>query len=700
MKILQILPELNVGGVETGTVDLAKYLVQHGHEAIVVSNGGGLVDDLMKVGARHYKLPVHRKSLWTIAKCIGELEKIIQQEKVDIVHARSRVPAWIAYFACRRTKTAFITTCHGYYGNHFFSRVMGLAKLVIVPSEVIGRHMVEDFGALPENIRRIPRSVDLEKYRISRAEKSSSEYVISIIGRITPLKGHTYFLRAMAKVIRSMPYVKIWIIGDAPKKKQSYKEELELLIKRLGLSDYVEFLGNRRDVPQLLAQTDVVVLSTITEEAFGRVILEAQAMGVPVVATRVGGVIEIIEHEKTGLLVFPKDTDAMANAVFRLLRDKNLVESLTSAAKAKLEREFTLEKMASQTLAVYEELLKMMHILVIKISSLGDVVLVIPSLRALRQQYPHAKICCVVGKEFRMILQRCPYIDDLIVYDYKGKDKGWIGLWKLARKLRSYKFDMVVDFQNNKKSHLLAFLCRPLDSYGYDNKKWSFFLTKKLEDDKSAISPVDHQFRLLRQLKIANPQDPSLEFWLSPRTPERVQKLLESEWLANAKRIVGINVSASEEWTTKNWPVSYMAELCDRLGERGIRVILTGMEKDRPLIQELMKQTKAKPASFAGKTTIMELAGLIQRCQVYITPDSAPMHLAAALKIPFIAFFGPTDPKRHLPPAQKCAVLQRPLECVPCYKTYCRISTHACMREITPSMVLQEIDKFLREEEP
>ena len=125
MNILQILPEFNVGGVETGTLDLAKYLVRSGHKAVVVSAGGSLVKDLEALGATHYQLPVQKKSFFSIIKTIPLLVEIIRKEEIDIVHARSRVPAWIAYFACRRTKAVFITTCHGYYSKHPFSYVMG-----------------------------------------------------------------------------------------------------------------------------------------------------------------------------------------------------------------------------------------------------------------------------------------------------------------------------------------------------------------------------------------------------------------------------------------------------------------------------------------------------------------------------------------------------------------------------------------------
>ena len=174
MNILQILPELNVGGVETGTLDLAKYLVRLSHKAVVVSSGGTLVKDLEGVGAIHYQLPVHKKSIFSIIKMIPLLAEIIRKEKIDIVHARSRVPAWIAYFACRRTKAIFITTCHGYYKKHPFSYVMGWAKRVIVLSNVIARHMIEDFAVPYERIRLIPRSVDLEKFKYSSPDKKRS----------------------------------------------------------------------------------------------------------------------------------------------------------------------------------------------------------------------------------------------------------------------------------------------------------------------------------------------------------------------------------------------------------------------------------------------------------------------------------------------------------------------------------------------
>ena len=696
MNVLQVLPELNVGGVETGTVDLAGYLVDHGHRSVVVSNGGELVAELESRGTKHYQLPVHKKSLWTAAKCVKALRAIIREEKADIVHARSRVPAWIAYFACRGTQAAFITTCHGYYGSRIFSQVMGWPKLVIVPSRVIGRHMIEHFGVLSSSIRYIPRSVDVEKFRVERpAIVGKSFFTVAIVGRLTPLKGHTFFLRAMAKVARAMPNIRIWIIGDAPAAKQSYKSELQVLAHRLGIQDHVEFLGNRKDVAQLLAQADVFVLSTVTQEAFGRVILEAQAVGVPVVATSVGGVVDIINDGETGLLVLPKDPDGMARAVVRVLNDKKFAAQLAEAAKQKLRKQFTLEHMASQTLKVYEELLNSLNILVIKISAMGDVVLVTASLKALRGKYPRAKIYCLVGKESRKVLQNCPYLDGLIIDDTRPKRKGWSRAIRLSHRLRKYRFDKIVDFQNSRKSHLLAFLSFPRESYGYDNGKWSKLLTNPLRGYRNDIPAVDHQFQLLQAMGITPPRELSLELWPSDKDRKYVQELLDAEWLGNVTRIVGINIAASQKWQTKNWPVEHIARLCDLLAGKSIRVLITGMEKDKPLVEQLLARTKSKPAVFAGRTDVSQLAALIERCKVYVTPDSAPLHIAAATRTPLVAFFGPTDSRRHQPPARNMIILEKKPACAPCYSPRCLIMTHACMRDISPEEVAGKIELLM-----
>lgn len=695
MRILQILPELNVGGVETGTVDFAKYLKNKGHHPVVVSNGGALVRELEVAGVKHYALPVHKKSLLTIIPCIKALRDIILTEKIDIVHARSRVPAWIAFFACRQTSAEFLTTCHGHYSKHFFSVVMGWSKLIIVPSQVIGRHMVDDFKVPAENVRTIPRSVDLGRFNIVRGPGKNSHPVIAMVGRITPLKGHIYFIKAMAKVARVMPNVKVWIIGDAPAGKETYREELKVLVRRLGLVEQVEFLGTRQDIPQLLAKSDLLVMSSIVPEAFGRVILEAQAVGVPVVATSVGGVVEIIDDHKTGLLVMPKDSDAMAAAVLKILNDPRLAGEFVAAARKKLETKFTLTHMAEQTIKVYEELLKSMRILVIKLSSVGDVILITASLKALRLKFPKAKIYVLVGEESRRILQRCPYVDELIVVDFKSRDRSWNRLWDIGRKLRQGKFDKVIDFQNNARSHILGFLSFPKESYGFKRGRFGFLLRNKVTTINPNLAPVPHQYQILELLGMKYDPNIFLELWPSTKDEESARKLLESEWVGQNANTVGINIAASARWQTKNWPVEYIARLCDILAAKNVRVVVTGMEKDKPAVKQLLNLTKTKPANLVGRTNLMELAAVIRQCKVFVSPDSAPLHIAAAMQVPIVAMFGPTSSSRHMPPARQAVILEKKPVCSPCYSTQCKVKTHVCMQGITPEETAQEIYRLM-----
>lgn len=695
MNILQILPELNVGGVETGTVELAREMLNLGHKSVVVSNGGELVGDLKETGVIHYSLPVHKKSLFSIIRMIPELVKIIIKEEIDIVHARSRVPAWIAYFACRRTGCIFITTCHGHYKKHPFSYVMGWGKRVIALSNVIAQHMIEDFDTPYERIRLIPRSVDLKKFRYQAgASKISADFNVGIIGRITPLKGHMYFIKAMAKVAKVVPNLKIWIVGDAPESKGAYKEQLQLLTKRLGLWNMTQFLGVQKDVPSVMSQLDVMVLATTSHEAFGRVIVEAQASGVPVVATRVGGVVDIIQDQETGLLVTPADALSIAQAVTRLFSDPALRQKLTERAYLKVKEKYSLDLMVKNTLNVYREALENFNILVIKMSSLGDIILSTAALRALRKSLgTKFKIICLSAEDSKEALLTCPYIDDLLVCDLKNRDRGFFGLWRLGRQLRMRNIDIALDLQNNRKSHILSFLSWAPRRIGYRNNKFGFLLTQGIPDDKAALDPVSHQFRLLKMLGIES-EDKSLEIWPTAKDEAYVNEFLNSQWINVNQKICGINISASKRWSSKNWPLAYLVKLCDELGLRDIRVIVTGTQQDMEeanKLSGLVKNTKIINA--CGRTSVNQLACLIKRCNVFISCDSAPLHIAAAVGVPFVALFGPTDYRRHMPYAKNAIVINKALPCGPCYRPNCK--TNKCMKLITPEELLETVTKII-----
>ena len=696
MNILQVLPELKSGGVERGTVDLAKYLKAQGHRSVVVSGGGPLVGDLTSAGVIHYTLPVHKKSFFSVIRCVKALSKIVELEAIDVIHARSRVPAWVAFFTSRKTNVPFVTTCHGFYSKHLFSHVMGWGKLVIVGSHVIGKRMRDDFGVSHEKIRLIPRGVNLSEFKL-RADAASPikhDRVVGLVGRLTPIKGHPLFLKAMARVARLFPDIRIQIIGDAPK--QHYKEELQLLARRLGLGQCVEFLGTRYDIPELLKKMTVLVIPSVGEEAFGRVAIEAGACGVPVVATRIGGLVDIIEDEKDGLLTPPDDPRLLSEAIIRLLKDAELCKKLADSLRRRVETEFNSELMFKRTLRVYEEAVSKKKILVIKMSAIGDVILSIPSLKALRLNYPDAWISVLVGKKSKDIIRNCPYVNDRIVYQPPGGFDRWMYLGRMAGLLAKEDFDVVIDLQNNNTSHALSFLSGARIRAGHDNGKWSFFLNRKSKvSARAAISPLEHQFSVLRLLDLKHFEGLDLELWTEKKEEGAVQDFLNGQWVSPTQPLVGINLTASPRWQTKKWPLLYFAKLCDELAKRNIRVVVTGSEEDKNEALELLSLTTNRPINAVGKTSVTELVALIRRCQVFISSDSAPMHIAAGLDVPLIALFGPTDPKRHLVASDNYQVFWKEISCSPCYLRTCPIG-HLCMKKISVGEVLESTLHFLR----
>lgn len=700
MNILQILPNLDIGGVERGTVDFARYLTLHGHKAVVVSGGGRLVHRLDEVGARHYKLPVGKKSPFTVILMIKRLSEIIRKENIDIVHARSRVPAIIGFIAAKFTNKIFITTAHGYYNTRPASRPMSWGRFVIVASSDMARHMREDFGTPYDRIRLIPRGVDLNEFKFIDKNLGKDEgaqkrdLVIGMISRITPLKGHTDFIRAASITARTIPRLKVLIAGEAPPSKRRYREELELLTRRLGISNIVNFMGAKEDVPDILSQLDILALPTKTPEAFGRIIIEAQAVGVPVAATRVGGIVDIIRDGENGLLAFPEDPRSLADAMLRLLKDKALARSIVLNARKDVEEKYSLTAMSEKTLDVYKEALSLKKILVIKISALGDVILSIPSLKAIREKFPHAVIKVLVGLASSDVLRGCPYINERIVYNPNLKGSRLKGLLSLASQLRREDFDIVVDLQNSRKSHLLSFLSMAPLRYGYDNGKWGFLLNRRVKDMKPPIGPIEHQFRTLKLLGIEKSEE-TMKLWPSKEDEDWADNFLKENWMDPKRILVGINIGSSSRWQSKRWETSYISQLCDELAKRyNIRTLLTGSDEDMEKAKEVARLSSSKPIISAGKTDILKLASLIKHCRVYVTTDSAPLHIAASTGVPFIALFGPTDPKRHVPKVKNRKVLKSNIKCSPCYRPSCG-KGNRCMKQIKVDDVLKAVEEFL-----
>ena len=696
MRVLQVLPQLNHGGVEVGTVDLAKALVEKGHKAYVVSAGGALVGRLVKSGVMHYELPVHKKGL-SMFLMVPRLRHIIQRERIDIVHARSRVPAWIAYFATKGTQAKFITTCHGHYSKGFFSGIMGKGERVIVISRAVGRRMIDTFGVLHEHIRLIHRGTEVKKYtfqphRIDQAVTDRRKIVIANIGRLSPIKGHEYFIRAIHLLQHEYSQVEAWIVGGAggSKRKQLYVERLQALVNKLGLTETVKFLGVEDNVPELLKKVDMLVLSTTHPEGFGRVLIEAGASGVPVVATKLGGVPDVIEDGLEGLLVSPADECAMKDAMAQLINAPEKTVAMSDALRVKVENNFTIERMVNKTIEVYDEMLKAKNILVIKIGALGDVILAIPSLRMLRQKYPTAYIAVLVDIAFTSPLENCPYINEIIPFNRRKKKKVLYHMWRTIRRVRRIGFDISIDFQNTVKTHALAYLGGIPARYGYRRKSLGGLLTHSVPFQTDPISPVRHQCRVLRLLGI-NRCDEKLELWPSAEDSAYVNALLSDAWIHGAQKIVALSLSASVRWKSKNWPVHKWVALSERLvKEKGCVIALIGDKTAQSTSDLFLSEITHACFDFTGKTTIMQLAALFEKTDCVVCGDTAPLHIASAMQVPCVALFGPTDPRRHVPGDSTVQVIQHRMACAPCYKAECE-DTMRCMEDISVEEVYASI---------
>ena len=370
--VLQVLPRLETGGVERGTLDITAALIAAGRRAIVVSAGGSMVQAIKRAGGIHITLPVDSKNPLTMSRNTTALTNIITHYNAGLVHARSRAPAWSARFAAERAGVPFITTFHGTYNfnnpiKKTYNAIMTKGDRVIAISDFIGRHLTEVYDVPAERIRVIPRGVDLNFFnpksvsaermiQLSRAWRLPDASPIVILpGRLTRWKGQSVLIEAAQRLAR--PEIRVLLIGD-DQGRSSYRDELEAQIGRIGAESIIHLTGPCDDMAAAYMLADVVVSASTDPEAFGRVTAEAHAMGRPVIASDHGGSRETVIAGETGWLVPPGDADALARTLeIALAITSDERESIAKRATAHIQRNFSKAQMNAATLAVYEELL-------------------------------------------------------------------------------------------------------------------------------------------------------------------------------------------------------------------------------------------------------------------------------------------------------------------------------------------------------
>jgi glycosyltransferase involved in cell wall biosynthesis len=369
--VLQVIPSLVSGGVERGTVEVATALVAAGWTAIVASSGGPMERELARAGVEHIHLPLASKNPLTIRRNAGALARIIREHKIDIVHARSRAPAWSAWKAARKTRRRFVTTFHNAYDTgapfkHWYNSVMARGERVIAISDFVAGHAASEYGIGADRLRTIPRGVDLKLFDANRVNGDrvadlaakwrvpDGFAVVMLPGRLTRWKGGLDFIEAIAQLGRR----DLCCLLVGAEQRAGFRRELEAAIERHGLIGQFRIVEDCRDIAAAYVLADVVVSASTDPEGFGRTIVEAQAMGRPVIATDHGGARETVIPGSTGWLVPPGDTSSLAAAISEALTlDPVSRQALAWRARAHIAAGFTREAMCARTIEIYEELL-------------------------------------------------------------------------------------------------------------------------------------------------------------------------------------------------------------------------------------------------------------------------------------------------------------------------------------------------------
>jgi len=369
--VLQVLPGLVTGGAERGCIDVAVALAASGARTLVASSGGPMVRELDRVGVEHVRLPLDSKNPWVIYGNAGRLADLIVRHGVDIVHARSRAPAWSAWLAARRTGVRFMTTFHAPYNfsgrlKLAYNSVMARGERIIAISNFIRDHILATYPVAPEAVRVIHRGIDPATFAPERVNQPrmiqlarqwrlpDDRLVILLPGRLTRWKGQLDLIDAVARLGRR-DVCCVLVGGDQGRHR--YRAELERRIAEHELGGVVHIVDHCSDMAAAYMLAAVVVSASREPEAFGRVIVEAQAMGRPVIVTDIGAVMETVVPGVTALVVPPGDPEALARALDRTLEmTLDAREAQAGRAMAHVAAHFNKDRMCRETLAVYREL--------------------------------------------------------------------------------------------------------------------------------------------------------------------------------------------------------------------------------------------------------------------------------------------------------------------------------------------------------
>ena len=380
INVLQVIPKLGFGGAETGCYDIAHYLAEQDCESYIATSGGELLKYVKKNKVKIFRLPVHSKNPIMIFLNTIFLSLIILIKKINIVHARSRAPAWSCYFACLITNTNFVTTFHGTYNfknkfKKFYNSIMLKSKLTIAGSNFIFGHISDNYNEYldkKKKLRVIFRGINVDYFNpknisILKQEKLKKEwnidtnkFIILMPGRLTYWKGQEKFIEALNILIVDYNFTNFQaILLGSDQGRKVYSKKLLSLVERYSLIKKIKFIQNCKEMPLAYSLADVVVSASIEPEAFGRVSVESQAMCKPIIASNIGGSKETVLNKKSGFLYKHDDPRELAknlNTVIQLSQEE--LKLMGNEGRKNITKKFDVEVMCNSNLREYKKLLK------------------------------------------------------------------------------------------------------------------------------------------------------------------------------------------------------------------------------------------------------------------------------------------------------------------------------------------------------
>jgi lipopolysaccharide heptosyltransferase II len=692
--------------VESYAVRLAGALQAHGYRSLVASAGGPLEAELAARGIPHFRLP----DSWPASPRAGRfLGRLIRQEGVDLINAHNWSAGAIAYLAAKRAGIAYLLTVHGV--RHPLQRflVYYWGDRVVVASEESRRNLVEDLRVPAERVVCAPIGVDTERFRpATEAGRGGVAEELGLMGspcllhisRFSHSKGPVALrlIEAVQRLAADYPDVQALIVGQGPLEPviRAGAAQMNRILNRPA----VVFSPARPDVPELCKASDVVI-------ATATVAMEAMACGKPVIAAGKAGFLGPVDestlargeetcfadHISSGSRrpLPPVTAERLVEAVRHFLANGKASRAAVALGQRVIEESHSLEALAQRVTRVYESVLgpgrPVDRIVCFHLNQVGDLIFSLPALAALRQGFPRAHITSVARPWLAPLLEASAFVDEVIVRPPGYRPDT---LLRLARRLRRRRFDLAMGFSQSPATSLLA-RWSARRQHGFADAWMPWLYGRRTY----APGPMTTGKMLRLTTALGLPGQPLTYVGLltvAERDRESAQALL----CGDDRPLVALAPGASGRRQYKGWSAARFGQVAAGLAARfGGRPVVVGGASDRAQGEEIAAAAPdVDVLNLAGRTTVGELAGVLGQCALFVGIDSGPMHVAAALGVPVIGLFGPTDPHRTGPQGDRARVLSHREECGSCRPgRQCRRSgdesgLYPCMARITAEEVL------------